>query len=76
MNITPQQSRRIATMTEFLKTVQASKDRRKARRWVNQVIRMTRYHVKANGLVQGGSIDTHRAAMKKFRHTLPAALQR
>ena len=47
---------------------QCAKDRRKLRRWVNRVISMTRYEVRAHGLIMGSNIDTHRAQMKKFRH--------
>ena len=81
MKLTPTEARliyqttRIRKMTEFLPIAKHSQDRRKLRRWVNQVTRMTRYHVKANGILSTSTLDSHRSSMKKFRHTLPEGLK-
>jgi hypothetical protein len=62
------QAKRSRRILDHTASAQAAKDRRKLRRWVNRVINMTRYEVKAHGLIMNGNIDTHRRQMKKFRH--------
>jgi len=63
------QAKRSQRILDKTADAQCAKDRRKLRRWVNRVISMTRYEVKAHGLLANGNIDTHRRQMKKFRHT-------
>lgn len=62
------QAKRSRRILDHTASAQAAKDRRKLRRWINRVINMTRYEVKAHGLTQSSSIDTHRKQMRKFRH--------
>ena len=62
------QAKRSQRILDHTADAQCAKDRRKLRRWVNRVISMTRYEVKAHGLIMGSNIDTHKAQMKKFRH--------
>jgi len=63
---TEEQDARVRKINDFLPIMRASPDRRKARRWINMVVRMTRYQVKACGITAGRTREEHVKQMMKF----------
>jgi hypothetical protein len=60
----PAQVKRCTRILAF----KGSHDRRKMRRWINQVVRMTRCEVQEKGISISTSPSLHRRQMYKLRH--------